>query len=290
MEMNVTHKRMMGGAAAPDAVDEFMLYQTLASAWPLEENRGDFRERVSGWLIKALRESKRHTSWIAPNAAYEESCMSFLDAVLNNETFANDLHGYVETIAAAAALGSLSQTFLRLTTPGVPDLYQGCEYWDFSLVDPDNRRRIDFDARVASLARADSLTDALREWRNGSLKQRLIARVLHHRAKWPALYASGDYVPLAVAGARASNAIAFERRLEGARVVCVASRWALSLAGGALSQPLVDAAAWEDTAITLDAGVFVDVLHEGRREIAGALPVGEALSGFPVALYFTSGS
>ena len=165
MGMNVAHKRVLGGAAAPDGVDEFMLYQTLVGAWPLDGEHADFRERVGQWWTKALRESKRHTSWIAPNAAYEESCLNFLDAILGNETFSADVSRYVDSIAAAAAWSSLSQTLLRLTTPGVPDLYQGCEFWDFSLVDPDNRRRVDFDARIARAEKspADSFPNGATE-------------------------------------------------------------------------------------------------------------------------------
>ena len=296
MEMNVAHKRVLGGAAAPDGVDEFMLYQTLASAWPLDGKRDDFRqrddlrERMWQWWIKALRESKRRTSWIAPNAAYEESCMKFLDAILGNEAFTGDLATYVDSIAAASAMSGLSQTFLRLTTPGVPDLYQGCEFWDFSLVDPDNRRRVDFDARVAALAEEISPAQLLRDWRGGAVKQRLIARVLHHRAQWPALYASGEYTPLTISGSRGAHVIAFERRLEDARLVCIASRWTQSLGGGALSQPSIESSVWDDTAVALDDGIFVDVLNGGELSATGGtLPVAAALSRFPVALLFRAG-
>jgi (1->4)-alpha-D-glucan 1-alpha-D-glucosylmutase len=290
MEMNVAHKRVLGGAAAPDGVDEFMVYQTLMSAWPLAGERANFRERIAQWWTKALRESKRHTSWIAPNAAYEESCMNFLDAILGNETFVADLSNYVESIAAAAAASSLSQTFLRLTTPGVPDLYQGCEFWDFSLVDPDNRRSVDFDARIAALAAEKAPAELLSEWRSGTVKQRLIARVLHHRAEWPAVYASGDYVPLTISGSRGAHVIAFERRLEGARLVCIASRWMQSLGGCALSQPLVEPGAWDDTSVAVDDGSFLDVLNGGElTATGGALPIAAALSRFPVALLFRAG-
>lgn len=287
MEMNLAHKRVLSDAPAPDDVDEFMLYQTLASAWPLDGEHKNFRERIAQWLTKALRESKRHTSWIAPNSAYEESSTNFLNAILGNDAFASDLASYVDSIAAAAALGGLSQTFLRLTTPGVPDLYQGCECWDFSLVDPDNRRRVDFDSRAAMLAQENSLADLLKDWRSGAVKQRLIARVLQHRAEWPALFASGDYLPLTIGGSRGAHVIAFERRLEGARLVCIASRWAQSLAGGALSQPSIESAAWDDTFVALDDGIFVDVLNGGELSATGgALPVAAALSRFPVALLF----
>ncbi|HEX4480251.1 MAG TPA: malto-oligosyltrehalose synthase, partial [Rudaea sp.] len=290
MEMNVTHKRVLSGAAAPDSVDEFMLYQTLVGAWPLDGSREDFRDRITQWWTKALRESKRHSSWIAPNAAYEESCLNFLDAILGSESFVSDLVSYIDSIAPAAALSSLTQTFLRLTTPGVPDLYQGCEWWDFSLVDPDNRRRVDFDARAAALATQISMADALSAWRNGAIKQQLIARLLRHRAEWPALFASGEYVPLSISGSRAAHVIAFERRLEGARLVCVASRWANSIASGTLSMPLIDPSAWDDTAVVLDDGAFVDVLNGGDIvTTGGALPVAEILSRLPVALLFRAG-
>ncbi len=291
MTANVAHKRIVAGAAAPDAIDEFAFYQTLASAWPIDGHRDNgLRDRISQWWTKALRESKRHTNWIAPNALYEESCLSFLDATLANAAFVDDVAAYVDSIAAAAALASLAQTFLRLTTPGVPDLYQGTEFWDFSLVDPDNRRGVDFAARGRSLDNVQAPADALRDWRDGAAKQSLIACVLHHRAEWPALYASGDYVPLAIGGARAAHVIAFERRLEGARMLCVASRWAHSLVGEPLREPLIGAASWEDTAIALDAATFVDTLNGGEvSATGGTLPVADALSRFPVALFFSAG-
>ena len=291
MTVNVAHKRIVAGAAAPDAIDEFAFYQTLASAWPIDGHRDeDFAQRIAQWWTKALRESKRHTSWIAPNVAYEESCLSFLEATLANAEFTADVSAYVDSIAAAAALASLAQTFLRLTTPGVPDLYQGAEFWDFSLVDPDNRRAVDFVARVRSLDKRQSPADALQDWRDGGVKQSLIARTLHHRAEWPALYASGDYVPLAIIGARAAHVVAFERRLEGARLLCVVSRWAQSLLGEPLREPSIDSAAWEDTAVTLDAGNFVDVLNGGEvTATGGVLPVTDVLARFPVALLFSAG-
>jgi (1->4)-alpha-D-glucan 1-alpha-D-glucosylmutase len=166
----------------------------------------------------------------------------------------------------------------------VPDLYQGCEFWDFSLVDPDNRRPVDFRERARSLEQEFPLADYVADWRKGSVKQRLIAIVLNHRAQWPQLYSAGDYIPLAVAGARAAHAIAFERRFEGLRLVCVASRWAQSMAGESTS-PLIARHRWEDTSLSIEPGRFVDVLHGGAPMTFGdSVAISEVLSRFPVAL------
>ena len=123
------------------------------------EGLAAFRERVAAWQTKALREAKRHSGWAVPDEAYEQACQDFLTATLDAERPAQvvaDLHGFVQRIAAAGAVGSLGQVLLRTTCPGVPDLYQGTECWDFSLVDPDNRRPVDFSARQAALAAGDA--------------------------------------------------------------------------------------------------------------------------------------
>jgi (1->4)-alpha-D-glucan 1-alpha-D-glucosylmutase len=294
--MNAAHKTVVGGAAAPDAVDEFMLYQTLVSAWPLlpmdDAAETRFRERIAQWWTKALRESKRHSSWIAPNAAYESSCLKFLSIILHRQrnTFVAELADFVASIAAAAALSGLAQTFLRLTTPGIPDLYQGCEVWDFSLVDPDNRRPVDYSQRSRLLEQETSLVDSITHWRSGAVKQRLIATILKHRAAWPQLYASGDYAPISVTGARAAHIVAFERRVAGARLVCVASRWPLSIAGRPLTAPLIDRERWENTALSIESGRFADVLNDGLPvTLQSTASVAELLSRFPAALLFARG-
>ncbi len=288
MAANVAHKMSAAGAMHPDAIDEYALYQTLVSAWPLVSADGqstvEFRPRVTQWWTKALREAKRHSSWTAPNAAYEEACMKFLEAILGDAVFVEELSSFVESIAPAAALAGLAQTFLRLTTPGVPDLYQGCEFWDFSLVDPDNRRAVDYASRQASLNHGCKPHDYLKEWHSGAVKQSLITTVLAHRAQMPALYAAGDYVPVSVGGSHASHAVAFERRLEGTRVVCVVSRWAQSFLGGESDIPLIDAERWEDTAINIDNGTFIDLLTGDVMLIEGDMRLSHVLRKFPIAL------
>jgi (1->4)-alpha-D-glucan 1-alpha-D-glucosylmutase len=288
MAANIAHKTSATGTTIPDAVDEYALYQTLVSAWPLtsvDDNAvDDLHERVKQWWTKALREAKRHSSWIAPNAAYEEGCMKFLGSILGDATFVDELSNFVESICAAAALAGLAQTFLRLTTPGVPDLYQGCDFWDFSLVDPDNRRAVDYVARKNSLDRSRHLSDDITEWRNGTIKQRLIATVLGHRTNNAQLYAAGDYVPLSASGTHAAHVIAFERRFEGTRAVCIASRWAQSFLGAANAMPMIAANRWEDTALNIDSGVFTNVLSGETISIENGWELSALLRHFPVAL------
>ena len=161
--LNAPLKRDLDGPA-PDAADEIMLYQTLIAAWPLDlapddaEGLAAFETRVAAWQEKALREAKRRTSWTVPDTDYEGACRSFLAGLLDagrSVNMAGELASFAARIAPSGAINSLTQTLLRLTSPGVPDLYQGTEFWDFSLVDPDNRRPVDFPARKAGLEAAE---------------------------------------------------------------------------------------------------------------------------------------
>jgi (1->4)-alpha-D-glucan 1-alpha-D-glucosylmutase len=288
MAANMAHKTAAAGTAIPDAIDEYALYQTLVSAWPLvsvdDKSTQQLHQRLSQWWTKALREAKRHSSWIAPNAAYEEGCMKFVESILGDASFVAELSNFVESIAAAAALAGLTQTFLRLTTPGVPDLYQGCDFWDFSLVDPDNRRAVDYAARKTSLHSSRSLREHMTKWRSGTVKQWLIATVLAHRRQMPQLYGAGDYVPISVSGTYASHVIAFERRFEGTRIVCVASRWAQSFLHAESDIPLIAAERWEDTTLIIDAGAFTDIFSGAAVSIENGCSISERLHEFPIAL------
>lgn len=192
---------------SPDAIDpadRIMLFQTLVGAWPLDlelddgAGRAAFAERVIGWQEKALREAKLRSDWTQPDADYETAARTFVRRLVAEDghlTLLTDIFTYVQQIAAAGAVNGLSQAALRLTVPGVPDLYQGCEYWDFSLVDPDNRRPVDYAARAASLG-AVTVGTAVAAWRDGRIKQMLIARLLALRAAKPALLAAGSYEPI----------------------------------------------------------------------------------------------
>ncbi|WP_174299915.1 malto-oligosyltrehalose synthase [Caulobacter sp. S45] len=218
-----------GLAAAIDPLDTYPLYQTLVGAWPLTLGPDDaaglaaFCERVGGWWRKALREAKLHSSWAAPDEAYEAACLAFLKAALDpalSSGFLLDLVGFVDDVAPAGAVNGLVQALLRCTAPGVPDLYQGTEGWDLSLVDPDNRRQVDYAERQAALESDKPWAELLSSWPDGRVKQRLIATALGLRRRWPEVFAKGDYRPIDVQGAETQRVIAFARQ-SGPRAVIV---------------------------------------------------------------------
>ena len=261
--LNASLKRDLDDGPAPDACDELMIYQTLVGAWPLDLDPQDadglaaLQKRVEGWLEKALREGKRRSGWSVPNEAYEQACRDFLAGVLDPGRAAHvgaEIAALVARIAPAGALNGLAQAVLRMTAPGIPDLYQGAEYWDLSLVDPDNRRPVDFPAREASLAAClapdtpppDSLMPA---WHDGRVKQAVIARVLALRARAPELFTAGAYVPLRVEGPLAEHVLAFARTGEESAAIVAVSR--LAVAAGVGDTPLVAPERWQGTAILL---------------------------------------
>jgi (1->4)-alpha-D-glucan 1-alpha-D-glucosylmutase len=251
-------------AAGIDPVDLYPLYQTLVGAWPLDLKADDkdglaaFGERVAGWWTKALREAKLNSSWVDPDEAYETRCTDFLKAVLDPGQASDvlaELAGYVDAIAPAGALNGLVQALLRSTAPGVPDLYQGCEFWDFSLVDPDNRRPVDYAARAAGLDAGLPTVDLLRDWRDGRIKQRVIAAALDLHRRWPEVFTSGGYTPLQVEGPAAERVIAFLRS-SGDRAVLVAA-------------PLCSAASVGPRDLQLDPAAFADTTIRLTGELAG---------------------
>ncbi|MEH3108197.1 MAG: malto-oligosyltrehalose synthase [Sphingomonas fennica] len=242
--------------AGVDPADAYQVVQTLVGAWPLEDAaRGDLADRVVGWSGKALREAKLRSSWTAPDEAYEGRVADAIRALLADAAFTGELNAFVARIAAAGAANGIAQAVLRCTLPGVPDCYQGCELWDFSLVDPDNRRPVDYARRRALLADGG-------DWRSGAPKQGAIAAALAARRDDPALFADGGFEMVAGTGVRAGNLFAFVRRLEGrALLVAVPLRVAAAFAAG--DGPVVPADWWGDTALSLPGG--------------GVLPVAEAL-------------
>ena len=300
---------------APSAGDELILFQTLLGSWPLElelvsepdadgnqpaddaaieQVRKDgltgYLDRLVQWQEKALREAKLRTSWSTPNTDYEAACRQYLTQLLLSE----DLRDLREDIAAAAfaiapagALNSLGQTLLRLTTPGVPDLYQGNEFWDFSLVDPDNRRPVDFQVRMDALA--ETLTEPderLNQWRSGAIKQHLIAKVLGFRQAHPKLFLHGDYQPLTVEGAQAERIIAFARQFQGRYLIVVVPRLAVNLLAGSPT-PYVSPEHWGDTRLILpdplvDASFSAVFSRHPMQAERGCLAVADVLTDFPV--------
>jgi (1->4)-alpha-D-glucan 1-alpha-D-glucosylmutase len=277
-----------GTLMAPSAPDEIMLYQALVGACPADLRADDeaaiqsFIERMAAWQQKALREAKQHSGWLMPDAAYETACRTFLDAVLVGEmrpTFLPALLELVQSIQPAAQANSLTQTLLRLTSPGVPDLYQGCDFEDLSLVDPDNRRPVDMAARRALLHAPDGEHQ----------KQQLIQAALRCRQDHPALFCGGNYVPLEVTGAQAKHVIAFMRQGDGTAAIAVALRLSLTL----LAPGLKLAAAWGDTQVAIPASVrqaWRDAVS-GKvvTDVDGTLALADLLGSETVALLLADG-
>lgn len=281
----------------PSSADELILYQALLGSWPLQlrddDQAGfaDYAERIWQWQQKALREAKLQSSWSAPNEAYENAAQTFTRRLLSGdegELLRAALSKTVNSIAAAGALNGLAQTLLRMTVPGVPDLYQGNEFWDFSLVDPDNRRPVDYAAREQALHAHAEVEKLLANWRDGRIKQALIAQVLNLRAEHAELFRRGSYQALEVLGSQAHNVLAFAREHEGTyAIVIVPVRCATLLENSAI--PQVDALRWGDTRVVLPfaasdtnlKGLFHSSAVTKNRE----LNVSAALGDIPVNLF-----
>jgi (1->4)-alpha-D-glucan 1-alpha-D-glucosylmutase len=293
--LNALAKRDLDGPA-PDECDEIMLYQGIVGAWPLglsPEDRAGVKaleERLQAWQEKALREGKRHSGWAVPNAEYEAACREFLTQTLDADRPAHlvqDIAAFVERIAAAGAVNGLSQAMLKLTSPGVPDLYQGTEYWDFSLVDPDNRRPVDFAARAASLQEAADPVALLPHWRDGRVKQAVIARALRVRRAAPGLFTLGSYLPLKIEGPAAEHALGFARVHEGYAALVFVTR----LVGRLPAEERLPVPNWQGTFAVIPRNFTsrrtIDALTGetgGARELTGHLPLEHVLAACPVAL------
>jgi (1->4)-alpha-D-glucan 1-alpha-D-glucosylmutase len=281
----------------PSSGDELILYQALLGSWPLDlrddDQAGfaDYAKRIWQWQQKALREAKLQSSWSAPNEAYENAAQAFTEKLLTGEEgelLRAALGKTVNSIAAAGALNGLAQTLLRMTVPGVPDLYQGNEFWDFSLVDPDNRRPVDYAARAHALQEPLPPVELLANWRDGRIKQALIAEVLNLRVEHAELFRRGTYQALEVLGSQAHNVLAFAREYEGKQaIVIVPIRCATLLENGAV--PQVDALRWGDTRVVLPfaasetnlKGLFSSSAVTKNRE----LNISDALGDVPVNLF-----
>ena len=233
--------------------DAYALFQTLVGAWPLTLAADDrpglaaFAERIAGWREKSLREAKLRSSWAVPNADYEAANQAWLRGLLDpgqSRAFLESLSAFVARIAPAGAINSLIQAAIRCTWPGVPDLYQGGELWDFSLVDPDNRRPVDYGLRARLLAERSG------DWISGAVKQALIVRLLGLRRADPALFTVGSLEPVPARGKRARHILAFARQLEARRISVALILHAASAVTTLGEMP--DAGWWADTEIQID--------------------------------------
>jgi (1->4)-alpha-D-glucan 1-alpha-D-glucosylmutase len=252
-KLNKKYRTEVDDSYSPSRSEEYLIYQALLGTWPLEPLKGDERaayvERIQKYMLKAIKEAKINSSWIEPNEDWEAAILKFVHGILNgNPTgkFCADLAETAEIVAQLGAMNSLAQTVVKCTAPGVPDFYQGTEIWDFSLVDPDNRRPVDYSARqrlLESLAGANP-GELLRDWKTGRIKLFLIQRLLTFRAAHRPLFLKGSYNPLVVTGKKANHVIAFERRLGAHSLVVAVPRLTHSLG----PWPVGDA--WEQTFLT----------------------------------------
>lgn len=312
IRLNRDKKREVGGELAPDGNDEYMLYQALLGIWPLEAmdavRRDEFQMRIESYLLKAVREAKRHTSWINLNEEYEAALIDFARAILAEDArnrFLTDFTPFAQHVARFGFYNSLSQTLFKLTVPGVPDIYQGTEVWDFSLVDPDNRRPVDYGKHLKYLTQLevfDSCTvpeqarqvqQLLESSADGRAKLHLVRRVLRQRRLQEALFRDGSYEPLVVIGDRAAHLCAFIRHHENDAILTAAGRWYARLPSAGEILPLGEAVWGDNVWVCLPLQSpwreAENVLTGERLEVAShngkpGFPASKLFAHFPVAL------
>jgi (1->4)-alpha-D-glucan 1-alpha-D-glucosylmutase len=297
--------KLADGRSVPDNNEEYLLYQTLVGAWPLEmrcenECRG-FVGRVQQYMEKAIHEAKVNLSWLNPNQQYADAMNSFVEEILSpakrkGNLFLDSLQKFIPPVIYFGLINSLGQTALKLTSPGVPDVYQGQELWDFSLVDPDNRRHIDFESRkrlldqLTSDAREGSDMDLcdemLRNCRDGRLKMWVTSRALNFRRKHKDLFQKGSYLPLRVRRGREEHVVAFARRHSGNAAITVVPRLSYTLMKGKEEPPI--GAVWGDSELALPPeaiGRRVRNIFTGESfDVGESILCREVFSNFPVAV------
>ena len=251
----------------PDRNTEYFLYQTMVGAWPIS------KDRLIAYMEKAIREAKQQTSWTQPNKEFEEALKVFIERILESQAFVSELERFVGRVLEAGRANSLAQTLLKYTAPGVPDTYQGSELWDLSLVDPDNRRPVDYDLRRGMLAELQSGMDVdeiMRRMDSGMPKLHVVHNALRFRRQHPECFgAEAAYTPIAAEGSKIDHLIAY---LRGDSVAVVVPRWPLRLSGN-----------WAATTLELPPGQWRNIFT-GEALMGGRQRVGPLLRRFPVAL------
>lgn len=294
LALNTPHRRF-GDGPMPTPGDEAMLYQMIVGAWPTDLTASDaagmrqYAERLAAWQLKSLREAKLATDWTVPNLEYEDAAESFLYTIMaDTDGFATEAAHFAHRIGPAGAVNGLAQILLKLTAPGVPDLYQGTDLWDLSLVDPDNRGAVDFERRLAALRAKETPNRLAAHWRDALVKQAVIQRALAVRQERPALFARGSYVPVTATGPMAAHVVAFIRSHGNSHCLVVVPRLPVKLLPGG-DTINIPAAVWDRTTLHLPhevAGAKLRNTIDGGcvGPLGGSPLVGDVLRGFPVAL------
>src|SRR5213596_1150794 len=288
-------KQTINDFEAPDANEEYLLYQTLLGTWPVQANGEpeatpslDYIERIQGYMAKALHEAKINTSWIQPNEDWDAAMRDFVAKILDpspRNKFIPAFLPVAKEIARLGAINSLTQTLLKLTSPGVPDIYQGNEIWDYSLVDPDNRRPVDYQLRQRMLdglatARPDELMPT---WPDGRIKMFLTQRLLRFRRQHADLFQRGEYLPVRASGTFAECCVSFTRQLGHNWIVVVASRLSSRVGFPPIGE------AWKDTAIEFPETLLLENAHDlftchAPRLHGRQMKLADALSSLPFAV------
>ena len=302
-------KMIVDGKPVPSRNEEYLLYQTLVGAWPFCDPAGDefgeFRSRIKQYMLKAMREAKVHTSWISPNSLREDAVMYFVDSILQesrHNVFLHDFASFQAVTSACGMFNSLSQTLLKIASPGIPDLYQGNELWDFSLVDPDNRRPVDYGLRIAllddllqkeaTLGLMETAREVVASRYDGRVKLYLTSKALTFRRDNREIFESGRYLPLPVEGACQEHVCAFERSVDERAFLVVAPRFFRRLTDEGRGLPL-GADVWGDTRIVQPfdtatsryRNIFTgEVLGLDQQDGQSGIALRDILSVFPVAL------
>ncbi len=271
-ELNAELVVASGRSRTPSGAHEYMIYQALLGAWPFAGIKADFVGRIKAFVIKAAREGKQETSWLAPDERYEKGLTHFVERVLDRESSASFIDGFdafARRVGLIGALNSLAQLTLKATMPGVPDFYQGTEFWDLSLVDPDNRRPVDFAAResaLASIGEAPDWAALTRSWPDGRIKLALTRTLLALRSELGDLFTNGAYRPLEVVGPDRREIVAFARVRERGAVIVVTGRF--------FSRATQEGRRWPPS-----QAWNASVLAEGFSGIRTVLPAGKAMTG-----------
>ncbi|HXU19096.1 MAG TPA: malto-oligosyltrehalose synthase [Verrucomicrobiae bacterium] len=305
---NEKHKQLIEGNKVPDANEEYLIYQTLIGLWPLDfSNVSSITQRLQAYLVKATREAMINTRWTEPNKTHESALAQFIEELLSpkNEGFVRDFNAFQKKIAYCGMINGLAEVLLKITCPGVPDFYQGSELWDFRLVDPDNRGRVDFGERSRLLEAvvresdkdlACGARDFVEHWPDGRIKLHVIRQTLAYRRKYDELFSKGDFIPLEARGNRAEHVVAYLRSLGELCALTVVPRW---LAATQAEPPQMDLREfWQDTALLLPRetsrswrNIFTH--REIGSQLFGdnqTLLLGDLLAQFPVAVLTSADS
>ena len=288
-------KRMVNDLEAPDANEEYLLYQTLLGTWPMQANGEpeavpppDYIERIQVYMAKALKEAKINTSWIQPNEEWDAAMHDFVARILDpspRNKFLPIFLPAAKEIVRLGAINSLTQTLLKLTSPGVPDIYQGTEIWDYSLVDPDNRRPVDYELRSQMLKSMSSATvgELMQTWSDGRIKLFLTKHLLQLRRGHADLFERGEYLPLHTSGTFAESCVSFVRRFNENWIAVIAPRLSSRVGFPPIGE------AWQDTAIRLPETFSLKGAHDlftcrPIRHQKGQIAVRDAFSVLPFAV------